>query len=214
MKRLLLIIFLCHSFFVFAEDLITKSGETYKNYTIHGVSKRGVSITHSYGGCIIPFEELPDNLQREYASFFPRKHRKNLSPKKNTTKIDSKIKEKQEEKRISPSKAFDMFDDVGARFRRELIIQYNLRSQPYIFFDYAVDGSRKEYAGYIFTCSSLDGARYRISFYAGWRSSELVPDKYFFVTAITSHNGKEGVCLEISIKSVSPAEIPQTLKRY
>lgn len=66
MKRMFFILFLFFSFSVFPEDLKTKSGETYKDYTVHGVSKQGISITHSYGGCIIPFEELPDKLKEEY----------------------------------------------------------------------------------------------------------------------------------------------------
>ena len=89
MKRLFFITFLLFSFFVFSEDLRTKSGETYKDYTVHGVSKQGISITHSYGGCIIPFEELPDKLKEEYLLELKNKERASAKQQSSKSKVIS-----------------------------------------------------------------------------------------------------------------------------
>lgn len=49
-----------------AADLTTKSGVTYKNYSIEGTSTSGLVIFHELGGATVPYAELPDDLRAEY----------------------------------------------------------------------------------------------------------------------------------------------------
>lgn len=50
----------------FADDLATKSGTIYKNYTIDKATPYGLSIFHDDGGATIPYADLPDSLRAKY----------------------------------------------------------------------------------------------------------------------------------------------------
>ena len=47
-------------------DLVTKNGKTYSDYKVFRVSARGLGVFHSEGACIIPFENLPDEIREKY----------------------------------------------------------------------------------------------------------------------------------------------------
>jgi cation transport ATPase len=51
---------------VFAADITTRDGKTYKHAKVTGVDVDGLSITHSTGVIKVPFDNLPDALQKEY----------------------------------------------------------------------------------------------------------------------------------------------------
>ena len=50
----------------FALDITTRKGVTYKQATVAKVEPDGIRITHAEGAAKIPFEDLPDVLQRQY----------------------------------------------------------------------------------------------------------------------------------------------------
>ena len=52
----------------FSADLTTNSGKTYKNYSVRRVTEKGIQIMHAQGGCIVPFEQLPDDVRAKYRS--------------------------------------------------------------------------------------------------------------------------------------------------
>lgn len=52
----------------FSADLTTNSGKTYKNYTVRRVTENGIQIFHSQGGCIVQFDDLPDDVRAKYRS--------------------------------------------------------------------------------------------------------------------------------------------------
>ncbi len=70
----------------FAEDLVTRSGRTYKNYEIRNVTLRGVDISHDTGAASVPFEDLPEAFVSAHSD------------------IENKLKER-EEKRLAAEKA-------------------------------------------------------------------------------------------------------------
>lgn len=49
-----------------AADLITKSGQVYKNFEVVKVKEDGLQIFHDSGSASIPFAELPDDLRGKY----------------------------------------------------------------------------------------------------------------------------------------------------
>lgn len=49
-----------------AADLITKSGQVYKNFEVVKVKEDGLQIFHDSGSTSIPFAELPDDLRKKY----------------------------------------------------------------------------------------------------------------------------------------------------
>ena len=51
---------------VFSLDITTRDGKTYKRAKVTGVYPDGLSITHSTGVTKVPFENLPDAIQKEY----------------------------------------------------------------------------------------------------------------------------------------------------
>jgi hypothetical protein len=51
---------------VFAVDITTRDGKTYKHAKVTGVDADGVRITHSTGVAKVPFDNLPDAIQKEY----------------------------------------------------------------------------------------------------------------------------------------------------
>lgn len=51
---------------VSANDLTTKSGVVYKDYSINGPSVDGLVIFHELGGATVPYAELPDDLRTKY----------------------------------------------------------------------------------------------------------------------------------------------------
>jgi hypothetical protein len=51
---------------LFASDITTRDGTTYKHAEVTGVDADGPRITHSTGVTKIPFDNLPDALQKEY----------------------------------------------------------------------------------------------------------------------------------------------------
>ena len=50
----------------FPSDITTRDGTTYKHAEVTGVDADGLSITHSTGVTKVPFENLPDALQKQY----------------------------------------------------------------------------------------------------------------------------------------------------
>jgi cation transport ATPase len=51
---------------VFPSDITTRDGTTYKHAEVTGVDADGLSITHSRGVAKVPFDNLPDALQKQY----------------------------------------------------------------------------------------------------------------------------------------------------
>lgn len=51
-----------------ADDLITKNGRKYTDYSVIKVLKRGIQIMHASGGCTVPFDQLPDDVRAEFRS--------------------------------------------------------------------------------------------------------------------------------------------------
>jgi hypothetical protein len=51
---------------VFASDIITRDGKTYKHAKITAVDPDGLRITHSTGVTKAPFDNLPDDIQKQY----------------------------------------------------------------------------------------------------------------------------------------------------
>ena len=49
-----------------AIDIVTKSGKTYKNAEIERATERGLLIMHEIGAAVIPYSDLPDDLQKKY----------------------------------------------------------------------------------------------------------------------------------------------------
>lgn len=49
-----------------AIDIVTKSGKTYKNAKIERATERGLLVMHEIGAAIIPYSDLPDDLQKKY----------------------------------------------------------------------------------------------------------------------------------------------------
>jgi len=49
-----------------AIDIVTKSGKTYKNAEIERATERGLLVIHEIGAAIIPYSDLPDDLQKKY----------------------------------------------------------------------------------------------------------------------------------------------------
>lgn len=49
-------------------DLTTKSGKVYNDYTITGVTSRGVSVEYAAGLATVPLSELPDDLREKYSA--------------------------------------------------------------------------------------------------------------------------------------------------
>ena len=47
-------------------DITTRDGKTYKHAKVTGVYLDGLSITHSTGVTTVPFDNLPDAIQKEY----------------------------------------------------------------------------------------------------------------------------------------------------
>lgn len=50
-----------------AADLVTKSGQVYKNFEVVKVKEDGLQIFHDSGSASIPFAELPDDLRGKYS---------------------------------------------------------------------------------------------------------------------------------------------------
>jgi hypothetical protein len=50
----------------FSLDITTRDGKTYKHAKVTGVYLDGLSITHSTGVIKVPFDNLPDTIQKEY----------------------------------------------------------------------------------------------------------------------------------------------------
>jgi hypothetical protein len=51
---------------VVPSDITTRDGATYKHAEVTGVDADGLSITHSNGVTKVPFDNLPDALQKQY----------------------------------------------------------------------------------------------------------------------------------------------------
>jgi hypothetical protein len=51
---------------VFSLDITTRDGKTYERAKVTGIYPDGLSITHSTGVTKVPFENLPDAIQKEY----------------------------------------------------------------------------------------------------------------------------------------------------
>lgn len=51
---------------IYADDLATKSGTIYKNYTIDKATPYGLSIFHDDGGATVPYADLPDDIRAKY----------------------------------------------------------------------------------------------------------------------------------------------------
>jgi len=50
----------------FSLDVTTRDGKTYKHAKVTGVYPDSLSITHSTGVIKVPFDNLPDTIQKEY----------------------------------------------------------------------------------------------------------------------------------------------------
>ena len=50
----------------FAADITTRDGTTYHNAKVTGVDPDGIRVTHASGVAKLPFEDLPDTLQKQY----------------------------------------------------------------------------------------------------------------------------------------------------
>lgn len=68
MKTLFFSSLMLVAFVLVGEDLITKSGKVYKNYSITGVTHRGVTVEFPDGIANVPLSELPEDLREKYAS--------------------------------------------------------------------------------------------------------------------------------------------------
>ena len=51
---------------VFSLDITTRDGKTYKHVKVMGIYPDGLSIMHSTGVSKVPFDNLPDAIQKEY----------------------------------------------------------------------------------------------------------------------------------------------------
>ena len=51
---------------MFGDDLTTISGKEYKNYSVKGVSEKGIMVSHSSGVATVPLSDLPDDLRKKY----------------------------------------------------------------------------------------------------------------------------------------------------
>jgi hypothetical protein len=51
-----------------AENLTTKSGEIYKDYTVRKCKPDGLAIMHATGFTTVPYDELPDAVFKKYAA--------------------------------------------------------------------------------------------------------------------------------------------------
>jgi hypothetical protein len=51
---------------VLPSDITTRDGTTYKHAEVTGVDADGLRITHSTGVTKVPFDNLPDELQKQY----------------------------------------------------------------------------------------------------------------------------------------------------
>lgn len=56
-----------------AADLTTGSGTVYKNFSVTGVTRRGVSIEFADGAANVPLSELPDDLRKKYSASVAKK---------------------------------------------------------------------------------------------------------------------------------------------
>ena len=59
-----------------AKDITTKSGKTYKGYTVAGYSAEGLTILHSTGGVLVPLEDWPDDRKAEIQSYLTKIERR------------------------------------------------------------------------------------------------------------------------------------------
>ncbi len=59
-----------------AKDITTKSGKTYKNYTVAGCSAEGLTILHSTGGVLIPLEDWPEDRKEEVRKYITKIERR------------------------------------------------------------------------------------------------------------------------------------------
>ena len=67
MKRVSFFFFFLLTAGMFGGDLTTTSGKVYKNYTVKGVSEKGIMISHSSGAATVPLAELPVDLREKYS---------------------------------------------------------------------------------------------------------------------------------------------------
>ena len=79
MKTLLFSSLMLAALVLVGEDLTTKSGKVYKNYSISGVTRRGVNVEFADGIANVPLSELPDDLREKYA---PEVEKKKVAAKK------------------------------------------------------------------------------------------------------------------------------------
>ena len=49
-------------------DLTTKSGKVYKDYSVIGVTSRGVTVAYADGATSVPLSDLPDDLREKYSA--------------------------------------------------------------------------------------------------------------------------------------------------
>lgn len=59
-----------------AKDITTKSGKTYKNYTVAGYSAEGLTILHSTGGVLVRLEDWPDDRKEEVRKYITKIERR------------------------------------------------------------------------------------------------------------------------------------------
>ncbi len=59
-----------------AKDITTKTGKTYKNYTVAGYSAEGLTILHSTGGVLIRLEDWPDDRKEEVQKYITKIERR------------------------------------------------------------------------------------------------------------------------------------------
>ena len=67
MKKLFLLLCLAGTVMLIGEDLTTKSGKVYKEYSVVGVSPQSVTVAFVEGTANIPLSDLPDDLRKKYS---------------------------------------------------------------------------------------------------------------------------------------------------
>lgn len=79
-----------------AFDIVTKSGKTYKNAEIERATERGLLVIHEIGAAIIPYSDLPDDLQKKYQTDAERFKAEKAAAEKQSSKSDAKTANSQQ----------------------------------------------------------------------------------------------------------------------
>lgn len=166
----------------FASDITTRDGTTYKHAEVTGVDADGLSITHSTGVAKVPFDNLPDAIQKQY-NYDPAKvaaQRKAveeankaeaervaaaqrereqiaLTAKQEARRQDDK-RRRQEQERLAAEQRLKEIDKIGSTLLITLLIVVGIPFGLLLYFVPSIVGRHKTNATAIFV----------LNFFLGW----------------------------------------------